>query len=170
MTQLQPSPESGSGGGRPSSGLDWRAFVGWVLGIVGGIAAFMGGFILLAGDDQYVGLGGSLSWRVGDLGPAWGVALLAGGIVVLLIGLGLVISAMRSPRPGVVDHGLRDLQVHTGAFVLVNAFLWVQDFVISGSIDYAYLITIAWGAGLVGHAVAYYVSHHSQRPGAPQPR
>ncbi len=36
-------------------------------GIVGGIAAFLGLFILFGPEDEYVGLGGDFSWRVGDI-------------------------------------------------------------------------------------------------------
>ncbi len=33
--------------------------------------AFLGVFILVADEDQYVGIGGDLSWRVGDISSAW---------------------------------------------------------------------------------------------------
>lgn len=37
----------------------------WILGGVGALAVFLGLFVLLAGEDQYLGFGGS-AWRVGD--------------------------------------------------------------------------------------------------------
>lgn len=45
----------------------------------------MGAFILFAGDEQYVGLSGEASRRVGDLAPAWGFGLLAVGVVTVLL-------------------------------------------------------------------------------------
>jgi hypothetical protein len=67
----------------------WLRATGWVLGIIGAIAAFLGLFILFAGENQSVGLGGDLSWRVGDISAAWAYGLLVGGIVLLLVVLAL---------------------------------------------------------------------------------
>ena len=47
---------------------------------------------------------------------------------------------------------LGDLLFHAGAFIIVNAYLWIQDFAIGTGLDYAYLTTIAWGIGLAFHA------------------
>jgi hypothetical protein len=44
---------------------------------------------------------------------------------------------------------------HTGLFVVVNAFLWAQDIVAGGGLEYAYWVTIPWGVGLISHGVAY---------------
>jgi hypothetical protein len=44
---------------------------------------------------------------------------------------------------------------HTGFFVVVNAFLWIQDIVAGEGLEYAYWITIPWGVGLISHALAY---------------
>lgn len=75
---------------RTPGSRDWR-ITEWLLGIVGGISAFLGLFILFAGDNQYVGLDGDLSWRVGDISPAWAYGLLIGGGLLLLITLGRVV-------------------------------------------------------------------------------
>ena len=44
---------------------------------------------------------------------------------------------------------LSDLLWHSGIFVVVNAFLWVQDAVAGGGIEYAYWTTIPWAFGLL---------------------
>ncbi|MEN8114825.1 MAG: hypothetical protein ABFS21_10605 [Actinomycetota bacterium] len=75
---------SGMGEGAEITGT-WRSVVAWVLAIGGTVSAFMGLFILLASEDQYVGIGGDWSWRVGDITPEWGIGLLIGGIAALLI-------------------------------------------------------------------------------------
>jgi hypothetical protein len=66
-----------------------------VLGIGGAIAVFMGVFILLAAEDQWVGIGGDLSWRVGDITPGWGIGLVIGGVVALLILVGSLLQRRR---------------------------------------------------------------------------
>jgi hypothetical protein len=135
----------------------WSRPVVWLFGIVGAIAAFLGLFILLAGENQYVGIGGDLSWRVGDISSAWTYGLLIGGGVLLLIALFMVFgrggtpSGTRTPA-----RGLADLLWHTGVFVVVNAFIWLQDIVTGGGLDYALWTTIPWGVGLILHAFAYY--------------
>jgi hypothetical protein len=127
----------------------------WALGIVGAIAAFVGGFILLGGDNQSVGLGGEASWRVGEIDPAWGYGLLAGGAALLLITLGLVIhDRSRETGPPAPRSGLADVFTHGLVFVAVNAFLWIQDIAIGGGLNYAYWITVPWGIGLAVHAIA----------------
>lgn len=70
----------------------WRNAAGWFFGIVGGIAIFLGVFIMFAGEDQSVGIGGDLSWRVGDIPDAWSYGLLAGGAVLLVVVLGVVLA------------------------------------------------------------------------------
>jgi hypothetical protein len=72
-------------------GTGWRRGAGWVLGILGAIAAFMGLFIMFAGEDQSVGIGGDLSWRVGDISQAWAYGLAIGGGVLLAIVLALAL-------------------------------------------------------------------------------
>ena len=81
---------------RPPSG--WLKAVVWTGGIVGAIAVFLGLFILFAGENQYVGLGGDWSWRVGDISSAWAYGLLAGGVVLLLIVLASTVGMARRRR------------------------------------------------------------------------
>jgi hypothetical protein len=123
-----------------------------VMAVLGAIATFLGAFILFAGDDQFVGLGGDASWRVGDLSVAWGYGLAAAGVAILVLAAGLY---RRDRAGGVpVERSSRaDLAVHGVVFVLVNAFLWIQDIAIGGGVDYAWWITIPWGIGLAVHAV-----------------
>lgn len=129
----------------------------WALGIVGAIAAFVGGFILLGGDNQSIGLGGEVSWRVSEIDPSWGYGLLAGGAALLLIMLGLVVhDHRRATGSSAPSSGMADVLTHGVAFVAVNAFLWVQDIAIGGGLDYAYWITIPWGIGLAVHAITAY--------------
>lgn len=127
----------------------------WVLGILGAIAAFVGTFILVGGEDQSVGLGGEMSWQVGEINPAWGYGLLLGGGVALLAGLGLALRDRHHPAPlQDARTGWGDVIAHSIAFVLVNAFLWIQDIAIGGGVDYAYWVTIPWGIGLAAHIVS----------------
>lgn len=127
----------------------------WVLGIVGGIAAFLGLFMLFGGEDQYLGLGGDLTWRVGDISSAAAYWFLGGGVVFLLATVALVIWDRRDPRVHRPRSEFAGLIWHTGIFVVVNAFLWIQDIASGGGLEYAYWITIPWGVGLIGHALAY---------------
>lgn len=133
----------------------------WVLGIVGGIAAFLGLFIFFGGDDQSIGIGGDVSWRVGDIAAAWGYGLIAGGLVAAIVLWWLV---RREQRLGVAPGGRHtsrtDLYVHGTVFLLVNAFLWVQDILIGDGLDYALWVTVPWGIGLAAHAVAEYRLEH----------
>ena len=69
----------------------------WFLGILGVIAASMGVVLLTAGPDQFVGLGGSLLWRVGDIAPAWGYGLLIGGVISLVGAVVLRVTERRTP-------------------------------------------------------------------------
>ena len=62
------------------------------LGVVGGIAAFVGGFILLADDRGTVDIGGMVSWQVSEIHPLWGYGLLIGGALALL---GALVLALR---------------------------------------------------------------------------
>ncbi len=52
---------------------------------------------------------------------------------------------------------LSSLLWHLGAYVVVNAFLWIQDIVAGGGLEYAYWVTIPWGVGLAFHALAYFL-------------
>ncbi len=129
----------------------------WVLGIVGAIAAFMGLFILYAGGDQYVGLGGDLTWRVGDIASGWGYGLLIVGVVMLVVTVASAVRDLRHPQVRDQQSELAALVAHVAIFAAVNAFLWVQDIVSGGGLEYAYWVTIPWGIGLLAHAIAYVV-------------
>ena len=135
----------------------------WVMMILGGIAAFMGGFILVGGDDQYVGLGGEVSWRVGDIDPAWGWGLLIGGLLLLAGGVALLLHHRRSVTAGeaVVGTAGADLLAHAAIFVVVNAFLWTQDLVATGAVNYVLWVTVPWAIGLGIHAFAYAIGRRA---------
>ena len=125
----------------------------WILGLVGLATAGLGVFLLVGGEDQYVGLGGDLSWRVGDIAPAWGYSLVAVGIV-LAVAAGVMTRFVHHDGSDLstLERHESDLLTHTIAFVLVNAFLWIQDLAISSGLDYAYWVTIPWAIGLATHA------------------
>jgi hypothetical protein len=138
----------------------------WVLGIVGGITAFLGLFILFGGEDQSIGIGGDVSWRVGDIAIGWGYGLLAAGIVAGAVVFWLVRRDRRLPASSArepLDHA--DLYVHAVVFLLVNAFIWAQDIVIGDGLNYALWVTIPWGVGLAIHAL----SEFGGTPRAPLP-
>jgi hypothetical protein len=69
-----------------------QRIIGWVFGIIGALAVFCGLFILFAGENQYLA-----SWRAGDIAHGWAFGLLAGGGLLLLVVLGLILSG-RSRR------------------------------------------------------------------------
>lgn len=62
----------------------WQRVVKQLLGIFGAIAAFLGLFILYAGDDHTIGFWDS-SWEVGEIDAIWGYGLLIGGGLVLVV-------------------------------------------------------------------------------------
>jgi len=133
-------------------GSGWKASE-WLMGIIGGVAAFLGLFIFFGSESEYVGLGGDLSWRVGDISSAWAYGLLIGGVVLLSgVVFMLIAGQARTPMPSTPR---TDLFWHAGVFTLVNAFVWAQDFAIGTGLDYAYLMTIPWGIGLAIHALTY---------------
>jgi hypothetical protein len=127
----------------------------WLSGILGGVATFLGFFILFGGEDDHVGFGGDLSWRVGDISLAWTYGLLIGGLVLLAIALTMMVVGRERDR--VETTPLADLVWHAAVFIVVNALLWTQDFALGGGLDYAHLMTIPWGIGLAIHAIAYVV-------------
>jgi hypothetical protein len=128
----------------------------WVMGIVGGIAAFLGLFILFGGENEYLGLGGdNLTWRVGDIESGWGYGLAIGGVVLLVATVALVMWDVRHPRVHRPQSEFTGLMWHAGIFVVVNAFLWIQDIAAGGGLEYAFWTTIPWGVGLIIHALTY---------------
>jgi len=137
----------------------------WILGIIGAVGAFMGLFILFAGEEQSVGIGGDLSWKVGEIPIAWPYGLLIGGLVLLLAAAWLYRLGVVAARAGghLASRALTDLVLHGTAFVVVNAFLWLQDIATGGGLDYAYWITIPWGAGLAIHAGSYILGRRGRQ-------
>lgn len=134
----------------------------WLLAIAGGIAAFLGAFVLLAPETSSVGLGGDYSWTVAELGTGWGYGLLAGGVVALVAAALL----LRYDRHAGYAHESTPTGVlagHAVVFVLVNALLWAQDLALGDGLNYAYWITVAWGIGLLAHAYVV-VSGRSHSP------
>jgi len=143
----------------------------WILGIIGAVAAFMGVVILSAGADQYIGIGGDLTWRVGDIAPAWGYGFLAGGGVLLAVTAWILLVERRHPH----EHAERSERVgllsHIAVFIIVNGFLWLQDILAGNGLEYAYWVTIPWGVGLLAHIFTYIgrgmsagESHHLHTP------
>lgn len=130
-------------------GAAW-GFFEWVSGILGGIGVFVGLFVFFGGEDEYVGLGGDLSWRVGDISSAWAYGLLIGGMALLAVAVFLAI--LGRSRVRVEPTSRSDLILHAGIFAAVNAFVWIQDFAIGGGLDYALWVTIPWAFALVVHA------------------
>ncbi len=135
-------------------GATWKV-AEWVFGLGGAITTFMGVFILLGPETEYVGLGGDWSWRIGDVSTAWTVGLILGGLILLAVAYYLVVEGRR--RTAVPPTPFTDLAVHLGVFFLVNAFVWVQDFALGGGLDYAFWMTIPWAVGLALHGYIYWL-------------
>jgi apolipoprotein N-acyltransferase len=92
----------------------------------------------------------------GDISAAWAYGLFIGGAVLLLTALVMVIRGRdRVADVTAADRDRAGLWWHAGIFVVVNAFIWIQDIAIGEGVNYAYLITIPWGIGLAIHAVTY---------------
>lgn len=152
--QVSPTPVPG-----------WQRPIEWLFGIGGAIAVFLGVFILVAGEEQSIGIGGELSWRVGDIDPAWGFGLLIGGALLLAITVGVVISGAREEHTRTQMSRRAELFWHAGIFVVVNAFIWIQDIATGDGIGYAYWITIPWAVGLAVHALTVYLGRGQSQPG-----
>lgn len=147
-------------------GVNLARIGAWLLGIPGAVATFLGAFILLADEEQSVGLGGEWTWKVGEIGAGWSYGLLLGGIVLLLAALALYVAGRNATRAGWTrSRELTDVVLHATAFAIVNAFLWLQDLALGGGLEYAYWVTIPWGLALVAHVGAYYA--RSRRRVAP---
>lgn len=137
---------------RKTKGYGWKA-AEWLLGVFGSVALLLGLFIRFGPKDDYVGLGGDWAWRVGDISPTWmnGLTVMGGVMLATVLSL-LVAGRSRVHRP--TPRG--DLLWHTVVFILVNAYVWAQDFALGTGLDYAYLMTIPWGIGLAAHAMTYF--------------
>lgn len=122
--------------------------------MVGGVAAFLGLFILFGNDDQSVGLGGDFAWTVGEISSAWAYGLLAVGVVGLAVAAAMTVAGRRMGP--VTTTPLQELLFHTGVFVLVNGYLWAQDFALGSGLDYAHYATIPWTVGLLAHAATVF--------------
>ncbi len=135
----------------------------WVLTVVGAISAFIGAFILLGGEDQWIGLGGDASWRVGEIDALWGWGLLVGGVIFLVGGVALFLRDRTSRKAGAepVEAPGADLAAHAAVFVLVNSLLWVQDVLVTGGINYVLWVTIPWAVGLGVQAVAFFMGRRA---------
>jgi protein-S-isoprenylcysteine O-methyltransferase Ste14 len=134
----------------------------WLLGIVGGIAVFLGVFTLFASDDSSIGLGGDWSWQVAEISTSVTYGLLIGGAILLLAAGAIFVMGRHRVQPTARgDRALSDLLWHSGIFLGVNAFIWAQDIALGGGLDYAYLVTIPWGIGLTIHAVNFFRSRRT---------
>ena len=169
MAATHDTPARGGGDRHAGVGPIWL-FTEILLGVLGVICLVVGVIILVADGDQFVGPGGDLAWRVGDIPAmaAWG--LLIGGVVLLVV-MGAMIWAGRTTAAGSVqaaDRPRQELIAHATAFTIVNAFLWLQDIAAGGGLEYAYWTTIPWGIGLIAHAIAYTTGRKESRqsPGA----
>jgi hypothetical protein len=130
-------------------GMGWKA-AWWLCLIVGGVATLDGLFILFGPEDEYVGVGGDLAWRVGDISSAWMFGLLIVGIGLLAGWLAMIVAGRRMGPVETTPRG--EFLFHAGAFIIVNAYLWIQDFAVGSGLDYAYVTTVLWGIGLAFHA------------------
>jgi hypothetical protein len=90
MTMHQTAPETRSPEEMPARASGTRTLE-WVLSILGAIALFIGCFIAFAGENQYLGLGGDWSWRVGDIADVWMYGFLIGGGLLVLAVVALLI-------------------------------------------------------------------------------
>lgn len=150
MSIAHPTRSHHTGGGP-----GWH-FTEWFFGIIGGIAAFLGLFTLFAGDDSSIGLGGEWSWRVDEISSGWSYGLVIGGAVLVLAAILMAVLGRNRTAPVETgDRATSDVIWHAGMFVVVNAFVWAQDYAIGGGLDYAYWMTIPWGIGLAIHIIAY---------------
>lgn len=142
-----------------SRGAGWGV-TEWFLGIVGGIALFLGFFVMFAGEGQSIGLGGDLSWEVGEISDVWMYGFIVGGAVLLVAAISMAIVGRRMTA---VQSSLVDLVVHTGVFLVVNGFIWAQDIALGEGVDYAWWVTVPWGIGLLTHA-GVYLANRSRTP------
>lgn len=135
-----------------------------VLGVLGAVATAVGVVVLVAGEDEYVGLGGpSTSWRVGDLSPGWGYALVAGGLLAI-VGAFLLARHDRAHAATEVRSvdGWPDFVAHAAIFVVVNTFVWLQDIAIGAGLNYAIWVTVPWALGLTAHGVSTYLDERQR--------
>ena len=93
-----------------------------VLMITGGLAAFLGLFIMFGSGDQSIGIGGEVSWQVDEIAPGWGYGLLAAGLVLLVGGIVLTVRSHRLPAAErAADSGWSDVLARHGSMPLADA-------------------------------------------------
>jgi hypothetical protein len=143
-----------------SRGIGWKS-AWWLITMAGGVATFLGLFILFADDDQSVGLGGDFAWTVGEISSAWAYGLLITGVIGLVIAIAMTVAGRRMGP--VRTSPFEDFLFHTGVFALVNAYIWAQDFALGSGLDYAHFVTIPWTFGLLAHAVAAFRAKPTSR-------
>jgi hypothetical protein len=139
----------------------------WVLGIAGAFASFLGLFILLAGDDQYLGIIGTWPGRVGDIASSWGYGLVIVGVALLVAATVVTLWDLRHGLEHRQQSEYAGLLTHIFVFLGVNAFLWAQDILAGGGLEYAWLVTLPWGIGLLCHIGAYVVGTHRSHQALP---
>lgn len=129
-------------------GIGWKV-TWWLSLVLGAVLAIEGLFILAGPEDEYVGVGGDLAWQVGEISSAWTYGLLVVGFGLLALWLAMVVTGRRLGP--IETTPMSEFLFHAGAFILVNAYLWIQDIALDSGLDYAYVTTLAWGVGLAFH-------------------
>lgn len=153
-------------------GIGWK--ITWWLCLVFGASFALEGLVLLLGpEDDYVGFGGNLSWQIGEISSAWTYGFLIVGLGLLGVWLTMLVTGRKMGPVEITPVG--DFLFHASVFIVVNAYLWAQDFAFGSALDYAYLTTIFWGIGLAAHGWQA-LRHHRKTPepidhaGPPAPR
>lgn len=113
--------EDGSGPAVTGAGA-WRRSLEVILGVLGGIALFLGVFVHFAGEDQSIGFFGVWSVRAVDVSDTWKFALLAGGSLLLGLSFGLV--ALRRSHAGTGSPGATIAFTILGALGFVGAAIF----------------------------------------------
>jgi multisubunit Na+/H+ antiporter MnhB subunit len=94
VVRHETTPDHGTRGSTSRGG--WQRVSRQIATVIGAIAVFLGLFILFAGDDQSVGIGGDWSWETGELSDWWGYGFLIGGVILLAGALFWVLSERRN--------------------------------------------------------------------------
>jgi hypothetical protein len=76
--------------------------------------------------------------------------------VALAVALGLSSRSTAGAHAAQPPSAWADWALHATIFLVVNAFLWVQDIALGDGLNYAYWVTIPWAIGLGAHAFACY--------------
>ena len=106
----------------------------------------------------------------GEARELWFVWPLIGwGIGVAAHGLGILLEQRSAHVAWMKDEAKRGFAVHAFVFVAVNALLYVVDLVTGPGVQWAYWVTLGWGAGLAAHGYLAWRGGGSQ-PVAPATR